>query len=309
MVIMGKKNTSLGCFFWLAFILLVALLFFINKDNIARVFEKTNAVSIFQKKESQEEKQNEVDLEGIQNEIEKIRAAEKNEENSSEEKVKIEPKKTVEKEQKTAKKDSEQEKSTAADKPKEEKKTSAQKSNEKPAKTETQTGKKNSETKNKDESKKEEAKLEQKKEKISEKRSAKIYLVKIDSDGKLVRKPVMRQLVKTDSPLTDAINSLLQGPTTEEAKQGFRSFIPPYTKLLSIEVKNGVAEVNISEDFQFNQYGIEAYQAQLEQIVFTACEFSTVSSVQFLIKGKKKEYLGAEGIWIGSPLSVNSFVR
>ena len=309
MVIMGKKNTSLGCFFWLAFILLVALLFFINKDNIARVFEKTNAVSIFQKKESQEEKQNEVDLEGIQNEIEKIRAAEKDEENSSEGKAEAEPKKPAEQVQKTVKKNSEPQKTTAEDKPKEEKKTSSQNSNEKKTKTETQTVKKNSESKNKDESKKDVAKLEQKNEKAAEKRSSKIYLVKIDSDGKLVRKPVMRQLEKTDSPLTDAINSLLQGPTTEEAKQGFRSFIPPDTKLLSIEVKNGVAEVNISEDFQFNRYGIEAYQAQLEQIVFTACEFSTVSSVQFLIKGKKKEYLGAEGIWIGSPLSVNSFIR
>lgn len=299
MVIMGKKNTSLGCFFWLAFILLIALLFFINKDNIARVFEKTNAISIFQKKETQEEKQNEVDLEGIQNEIEKIRAAEKDEENSSEGKAEAEPEKPAEQVQKTVKKNSEPQKTTAEDKPKEEKKT----------KTETQIVKKNSESKNKDESKKDVAKLEQKNEKASEKRSSKIYLVKIDSDGKLVRKPVMRQLEKTDSPLTDAINSLLQGPTTEEAKQGFRSFIPPDTKLLSIEVKNGVAEVNISEDFQFNRYGIEAYQAQLEQIVFTACEFSTVSSVQFLIKGKKKEYLGAEGIWIGSPLSVNSFIR
>ena len=287
MVIMGKKNTSLGCFFWLAFILLIALLFFINKDNIARVFEKTNAISIFQKKETQEEKQNEVDLEGIQNEIEKIRAAEKDEENSSEGKAEAEPEKPAEQVQKTVKKNSEPQKTTAED----------------------QTVKKNSESKNKDESKKDVAKLEQKNEKASEKRSSKIYLVKIDSDGKLVRKPVMRQLEKTDSPLTDAINSLLQGPTTEEAKQGFRSFIPPDTKLLSIEVKNGVAEVNISEDFQFNRYGIEAYQAQLEQIVFTACEFSTVSSVQFLIKGKKKEYLGAEGIWIGSPLSVNSFIR
>ncbi|UYT08639.1 GerMN domain-containing protein [Treponema denticola] len=296
---MGKKNTSLGCFFWLAFILLIALLFFINKDNIARVFEKTNAISIFQKKETQEEKQNEVDLEGIQNEIEKIRAAEKDEENSSEGKAEAEPEKPAEQVQKTVKKNSEPQKTTAEDRPKEEKKT----------KTETQTVKKNSESKNKDESKKDVAKLEQKNEKASEKRSSKIYLVKIDSDGKLVRKPVMRQLEKTDSPLTDAINSLLQGPTTEEAKQGFRSFIPPDTKLLSIEVKNGVAEVNISEDFQFNRYGIEAYQAQLEQIVFTACEFSTVSSVQFLIKGKKKEYLGAEGIWIGSPLSVNSFIR
>lgn len=309
MVIMGKKNTSLGCFFWLAFILLIALLFFINKDNIARVFEKTNAISIFQKKETQEEKQNEVDLEGIQNEIEKIRAAEKDEENSSEGKAEAEPEKPAEQVQKTVKKNSEPQKTTTEDKPKEEKKPSSQNSTEKKTKTETQTVKKNSESKNKDESKKDVAKLEQKSEKASEKRSSKIYLVKIDSDGKLVRKPVMRQLEKTDSPLTDAINSLLQGPTTEEAKQGFRSFIPPDTKLLSIEVKNGVAEVNISEDFQFNRYGIEAYQAQLEQIVFTACEFSTVSSVQFLIKGKKKEYLGAEGIWIGSPLSVNSFIR
>lgn len=309
MVIMGKKNTSLGCFFWLAFILLIALLFFINKDNIARVFEKTNAISIFQKKETQEEKQNEVDLEGIQNEIEKIRAAEKDEENSSEGKAEAETEKPAEQVQKTVKKNSEPQKTTTEDKPKEEKKTSSQNSTEKKTKTETQTVKKNSESKNKDESKKDVAKLEQKNEKAAEKRSSKIYLVKIDSDGKLVRKPVMRQLEKTDSPLTDAINSLLQGPTTEEAKQGFRSFIPPDTKLLSIEVKNGVAEVNISEDFQFNRYGIEAYQAQLEQIVFTACEFSTVSSVQFLIKGKKKEYLGAEGIWIGSPLSVNSFIR
>lgn len=307
-VIMGKKNTSLGCFFWLAFILLIALLFFINKDNIARVFEKTNAISIFQKKEPPEEKQTEVDLEGIQNEIEKIRAAEKDEENSSEEKAEAEPAKPAEQDQKTVKKTSEPEKAQA-DKPKEEKKPAPKDSTEKNAKTEAKTAKKSSENKNKDESKKDVTKVEQKNEKASEKRSSKIYLVKIDSDGKLVRKAVMRQLVKTDSPLTDAINSLLHGPTTEEAKQGFRSFIPPDTKLLSIEVKNGVAEVNISDDFQFNRYGIEAYQAQLEQIVFTACEFSTVSSVQFLINGNKKEYLGAEGIWIGSPLSVNSFLR
>ena len=83
--------------------------------------------------------------------------------------------------------------------------------------------------------------------------------------------------------------------------------IPPDTKLISIEVKNNIPEINLSEDFQFNRYGIEAYQAQLSQIVFTACEYSTVDSVQFLIQGQKKEYLGAEGIWIGSPLSVNSF--
>ena len=43
------------------------------------------------------------------------------------------------------------------------------------------------------------------------------------------------------------------------------------------------------------------------QIVYTATEFSTVKSVQFLIDGQKKEYLGSEGVWIGSPLSRTSF--
>nr|WP_255805943.1 GerMN domain-containing protein [Treponema putidum] len=306
--IMGKKNTSLGCFFWLAFILLVALLFFINKNNIARVFEKTNAMSIFQKKESKDEIQKEADIEGIQNEIEKIRAAEKDEGKPPEEETtEEEAEKPVEQSQKTVKKTTETEKTTERNKSKEEKKTAAKTSNQENQKTESQTGKKEPETKNKDESKKEESKLEQKNEKTSEKRSSKIYLIKIESDGKLVRKAVIRELEKTDSPLTDAVKSLLQGPTTDEIKQGYRTFIPPDTKLISIEVKNGIAEINISEDFQFNRYGIEAYQAQLAQIVLTACEFPTVSSVQFLIQGKKKEYLGAEGIWIGSPLSVNSF--
>lgn len=292
--IMKKKNTSLGCFFWLAFILLIALLFFINKDNIARVFKNTDAISIFQKKEVKDEKEHEVDLEGIQNEIEKIRAAE-NTGRESEEKTQTADDKPVP--QKTS---DENKPKNEIEQKKEEKKTPSQPQKEK------KTKKDNVKHSAPDEKirEKEEPKHEQKK---AEKRSSKIYLVKIESDGKLVRKAVMRELVKTDSPLTDAINSLLQGPTTAEAKQGFRSFIPPDTKLLSIEVKNGVAEINISEDFQFNRYGIEAYQAQLAQIVFTACEFSTVSSVQFLIKGKKKEYLGAEGIWIGSPLSVNSF--
>lgn len=297
--IMGKKNTSLGCFFWLAFILLIALLFFINKDNIARVFEKTNAMSVF-KKPPQEETQREADIEGIQNEIEKIRAAEKDVEKTSETEKSInDVQKKLEQTQKAVKKNTEKEKTQTDNQPKEEKKKVPQTSTAKPIKSETQTGKKIPENKSK-------PKIEQKKIE-KEKRSSKIYLVKIEPDGKLIRKAVMRELVKTDSPLTDAVKSLLQGPTTAEIKQGYRTFIPPDTKLISVEVKNGVAEINISEDFQFNRYGIEAYQAQLAQIVLTACEFSTVTSVQFLIQGKKKEYLGAEGIWIGSPLSVNSF--
>jgi spore germination protein GerM len=43
------------------------------------------------------------------------------------------------------------------------------------------------------------------------------------------------------------------------------------------------------------------------QVVYTATAFSTVDSVQILIDGEKKEYLGSEGVWIGSPLARSSF--
>ena len=65
--------------------------------------------------------------------------------------------------------------------------------------------------------------------------------------------------------------------------------------------------LNFSGEFEFNQYGIEGTRGQLQQIVFTATAFPTVESVQFLVDGEKRDYLGSEGVWIGSPLSRNNF--
>lgn len=136
--------------------------------------------------------------------------------------------------------------------------------------------------------------------------ATKICFVAIDSDGPVIRKEVNRQVAK-DSPLTNAINSLLSGPNAAESKTGCRSLIPSGTKLYSAVVRNGVATLNFSEEFEFNTYGVEGYLGQLMQIVYTATNFSSVQSVQFLIEGEKKEYLGSEGVWIGSPLSRASF--
>ena len=79
------------------------------------------------------------------------------------------------------------------------------------------------------------------------------------------------------------------------------------TGLLSASVKNWVATLNFSEEFEFNTYGVDGYINHLMQIVYTAASFPTVDSVQFIIEGQKKEYLGSEGVWIGTPLSVASF--
>ena len=135
-----------------------------------------------------------------------------------------------------------------------------------------------------------------------------LCFVNIDGDGAVVRQVIKRKVPKSDSPLTTAINLLLQGPdTTKSAERNCMTLIPAGTKLLSAKVSGGVAYLNFNENFEINTYGVEGYIHQLEQIVYTATAFSTVNSVQFLIEGQKRDYLGSEGQWIGSPLSRSSF--
>lgn len=135
----------------------------------------------------------------------------------------------------------------------------------------------------------------------------KLYFMTINSNGTVSRKEVSRSMKKSDSPLVDSINALIVGPNVEEENLGCRSLVSTGTRLIGASVKNGIATLNFSPEFEFNQYGIEGTQGQLQQIVFTATAFPTVDSVQFLVDGEKKSYLGSEGVWIGTPLSRNSF--
>ena len=131
--------------------------------------------------------------------------------------------------------------------------------------------------------------------------------MQVDADGNVNRKSVVRQIPKSDSPLTDTIKALLAGPLDSEKSM---SLIPPGTRLLSATVRNGIAALNFSEQFEFNSIGADGYRGQLMQIVFTATEFATVESVQFLIEGQRKEYIGSGEdvwMWIGSPYTRASF--
>lgn len=135
----------------------------------------------------------------------------------------------------------------------------------------------------------------------------KLFFMTISSNGSVARKEMTREMKKSDSPLMDAVNALIQGPDSSEEKSGCRSLISDGTRLIGASVRNGTATLNFSGEFEFNKYGIEGLRGQLQQIVFTATAFPTVESVQFLVDGEKKEYLGSEGVWIGTPLGRNSF--
>ena len=134
-----------------------------------------------------------------------------------------------------------------------------------------------------------------------------VYFTQIDRDGQILQSRVVRRISVSDSPMQDALNVLLMGPTAEELNRGIINLIPQNTRMLSAPTIRGTtAYINFSEDFLFNTFGIEGYVAQLRQIIWTVTEFSTVSDVQILIEGRRMDYLG-EGIWIGSPISRQSF--
>lgn len=330
-----KRKISLGCLFWIVFILLIAVLFFLNKDTISFVLDKTNARSVFLKNKTETPQESSQALPEIQSRedsgdstpVKGDGSKEPEQETSSElakpqqssakqsaESQKSEASNTRTNEQikqpqaeNNSRVNSQQNSgqttgsSSATSKPADER-TAPQRSTatavQQPQSASSSAQKPNATTP---------AKSETDKSQPAAVRKAVIYWVRVDADGKLVPKSATRLLPKSDAPMSDALEALFAAPTVDELKHGIRTLIPPDTKLRSAWVRDGVAFINVSEEFQFNQYGIDGALAQLLQVVFTATEFSTVKSVQFLIEGQKKEYLGAEGVWIGSPLSRTSF--
>ena len=134
----------------------------------------------------------------------------------------------------------------------------------------------------------------------------KLYFVAITGGGSFTRKEVTRSMKKSDSPLMDAINAIIEGPNVDEEKSGCRSLISEGTRLIGASVKNGVATLNFNDNFEFNALGNEGIVWQLQQIVFTATAFPTVESVQILISGEHRDFIG-EGTYVAKPLNRNSF--
>jgi spore germination protein GerM len=136
--------------------------------------------------------------------------------------------------------------------------------------------------------------------------TAPLYFVKVDANGDLIQTAVKKDFPYTEAPLTALLNALLEGVSSEEERDGFISFIPEGTRLLSAIIQNGTAYISFNENFRYNTFGIEGYAAQIKQVLLTATEFPTVKNVQILIEGKKESYLG-DGIFIGGPLNRESF--
>lgn len=136
---------------------------------------------------------------------------------------------------------------------------------------------------------------------------SRLFFVKVSDEGQISLKSIIRTINYQSMPLTETLKSLIEGPDRTDLNKGLLNLIPKDTKLLSVKISGGTAYLDFNENFRYNSLGIEGLKAQLMQIVFTATEFESVSTVQILIEGKKVEYLGAEGVYIGKPLDRDYF--
>lgn len=137
--------------------------------------------------------------------------------------------------------------------------------------------------------------------------TARLFFVRVSDEGKISLKGVLRSVPADDTPLTTSIRSLIDGPRPGEMSNDVLSLIPEGSELLGARIDGETAFLDFNEQFRFNTLGIEGYKAQVEQIVYTATEFTTVNKVQILVEGQRIDYLGGEGFWVGAPLGRDDF--
>ena len=110
-----------------------------------------------------------------------------------------------------------------------------------------------------------------------------------------------RVIPKTLETGKAAVLALLEGPTAEETAAGLVGAIPQGTRLLGLTIKNGVATVNLSKEYESGGGSLSMFM-RIAQVVFTLTQFPTVSKVSFQLEGQPVTALGGEGIILDHPM-------
>jgi len=130
----------------------------------------------------------------------------------------------------------------------------------------------------------------------------KIYLAnRGDKEISLVEKTVL--LPKTQSMLRDTLQ-LLIGYNDDK----LINLVPIKTKIRKITIRDGIALIDLSDDFAYNSNGVLGYEVQVYQIVYTATQFRNVKAVAFYINGKLADYLGGDGYPVHNPVYPFSYM-
>lgn len=108
--------------------------------------------------------------------------------------------------------------------------------------------------------------------------------------------PTLQVVPATESVARAAIEELLAGHLAE----GISSAIPGGTELRGVSIRDGVATVDLSSEFETGGGSTSSFY-RLGQVVYTLTQFSSVGSVLFEVEGRTVTTFGAEGIVLDGP--------
>jgi hypothetical protein len=118
--------------------------------------------------------------------------------------------------------------------------------------------------------------------------------------------PTLRVVPKTTGVARAAMEALLDSATIRDAYAQISTAVPPGTSLLGISIKNGVATVDLSREFESGG-GSASAMYRLGQVTYTLTQFSTVRAVLFQVEGRTVTTFGAEGVQLDGPQSRADF--
>ncbi|HKG56868.1 MAG TPA: GerMN domain-containing protein [Candidatus Limnocylindrales bacterium] len=121
--------------------------------------------------------------------------------------------------------------------------------------------------------------------------------------------PVLREIPSTKAVATAAVTALLDGPNARErtTDPAISTVVPAGSRLLDLSVKDGVATVDLSSEFESGG-GTASVLGRLAQVVYTLTQFPTINSVLFEIDGQRVKAFGGEGVVLDKPVGRADYV-
>ncbi|MGI9607220.1 MAG: GerMN domain-containing protein [Acidimicrobiales bacterium] len=102
--------------------------------------------------------------------------------------------------------------------------------------------------------------------------------------------------IDIDSGAAGAMAELLAGPNILETDLGMVSAVPAGTEVLGVFVDDGVATIDLSNDFETTGLGTSGEIGLVSQVVFTLTQFPTVDSVDITIDGEARDAILSHGL-------------
>src|SRR5436190_6662469 len=103
-----------------------------------------------------------------------------------------------------------------------------------------------------------------------------------------------------------SLEALLGGPPQARVAQGVGTQVPPGTTLLDLSIADGLATVNLSNEFLSGGSAVSAW-TRLGQVVWTIAQFPSVTSVVIQLDGQPIKPFDVQGGALGRPWQRSDF--